>query len=171
MSSKLLVDDLVEKTSGHGVQIPGHVVQVVHATSGDGSEISVTGNTWTSGGSESTVTITPKSSASKLRIMANFNTDTAETDNRAMYTFFKSVDGGTYANVVSTNTNNYDALARIHETGERVLLNQTMIFYDDATSTTSHAYRIYVKNQNSGEIARIRNDITPCQLVAMEIAQ
>ena len=169
--STLFVDTINEKTSGNGIAIPGHVVQVVHATSGDGSEITITGNTWTSGGSESTITITPKFSTSKLLITANFNTDTAESDNRAMYTFFKSVNGGTYANVVSTNTNNYDALARIHETGERVLLNQTMIFYDDATSTTSHAYRIYVKNQNSGEIARIRNDITPCQLVAMEIAQ
>lgn len=27
--SKLFVDDIVEKTSGHGVSIPGHVIQVV----------------------------------------------------------------------------------------------------------------------------------------------
>ena len=169
--STLFVDTINEKTSGNGIAIPGHVVQVVHATSGDGSEISVTGTTWTSGGSESTITITPKFSTSKLLITANFNADTSEDNNRAMYTFFKSVNSGTYANVISANSNSYDALARIHETGERVLQNQTMIFYDDATNTTSHAYRIYVKNQLSGEIARLRNDITPCQLVAMEIAQ
>ena len=30
--SKLFVDDIVEKTSGHGVHIPGHVVQKQSAT-------------------------------------------------------------------------------------------------------------------------------------------
>jgi hypothetical protein len=169
--STLFVDTINEKTSGNGIAIPGHVVQVIHNTSGDGSELSVTGTTWTSGGAESTVTITPKFSTSKLLIMANFNADTSESDNRAMYTFFKSVNGGTYSNVVSANTQSYDALVRIHETGERVLQNQTMIFYDTPSSTSSHAYRVYFKNQNSGEITRLRNDITPSQLIAMEIAQ
>ena len=31
--SKLFVDDIVEKTSGHGVNIPGHMVQIVQGTS------------------------------------------------------------------------------------------------------------------------------------------
>mgnify|MGYP003127293657 CR=1 FL=1 len=29
--SKLFVDDIVEKTSGHGVNIPGHVSQMIRA--------------------------------------------------------------------------------------------------------------------------------------------
>ncbi len=169
--STLFVDDINEKTSGNGVLIPGHVVQVVHHTSGDGSELSTTGTTYVSGGAECTVTITPSSTSSRILVMANFNADTANSDERVLYTFFKSSGGGTAANVISANSEGYDALVRIHEGGSRLLVNQTMVFYDDPNSTASQAYTIYFRGQNSGETARVRNDITPSQLVAMEIAQ
>jgi len=41
--SKLFVDDIVEKTSGHGVSIPGHVVQAVQFLRAGGLATSVTG--------------------------------------------------------------------------------------------------------------------------------
>ena len=34
MTSTLYVDNLVEKTSGNGVHIPGHILQVVQSTWG-----------------------------------------------------------------------------------------------------------------------------------------
>ncbi len=62
--SILKVDTINEKTSGNGVAIPGHVIQVVHqpfSTSMNTSSLSFvsTGHS---------VTITPKSSSSKILI-------------------------------------------------------------------------------------------------------
>ena len=41
--SKLFVDDIVEKTSGHGVNIPGHMVQIVQGTSTTYTSLGSTG--------------------------------------------------------------------------------------------------------------------------------
>lgn len=148
----------------------GSILQLVHDTSGEGSEITASSNSWVSGGSDSTVTITPKFSGSKLVVMAVFNIDTANSNSRAMYTLFKSVNGGTFTNVASTFSNNNDSFVRVHELGERILANQTIIFHDTASSTQSHAYRLYVRNQLANETARIRNDLAPCHLVIYEVA-
>ena len=65
--STLFVDTINEKTSGNGVQIPGHVVQVVNH--------SYTTNTSTTGGyadaGGSSFTITPTSATNKILIMAD----------------------------------------------------------------------------------------------------
>ncbi len=75
--STLKVDSLVEKTSGNGVHIAGHVVQVVNADLGHAS---VTSSTKVDIGS---ATITPKFSTSKILIVfeqhiyvGNVSTDT-----------------------------------------------------------------------------------------------
>ena len=64
--SILKVDTINEKTSGNGVLIPGHVVQVVSATKTDTLFSQSTTNVDITGLS---VTITPKSSTSKIFIM------------------------------------------------------------------------------------------------------
>lgn len=63
--STLYVDTINEKTTGNGIYMPGHIVQVVQATSGTGLQTS-TNNTWHD--LAPTVTITPKSSSSKVLI-------------------------------------------------------------------------------------------------------
>ena len=63
MSSTLHVNNLVEKTSGNGVHIPGHVIQLVNADLGYAS---VTSSTKVDIGS---ATITPKFSTSKILII------------------------------------------------------------------------------------------------------
>ena len=35
--STLFVDTINEKTSGNGIEIPGHVIQVIHATDTNGA--------------------------------------------------------------------------------------------------------------------------------------
>jgi len=61
--SKLFVDDIVEKTSNHGVQIPGHVVQEVHHPCVTLTALSSTSYVDLTGAS---VTFTPKANNSKL---------------------------------------------------------------------------------------------------------
>ena len=64
--STLKVDSVVEKTSGHGVHIPGHVMQVVQGT----TSTNVTNNSTTYIDSGLSVNITPLSSSSKILVMA-----------------------------------------------------------------------------------------------------
>jgi len=64
--STLKVDSLVEKTSGNGVHIPGHVIQVVQGT----TSTNVTNNSTTYIDSGLSVNITPLSSSSKILVMA-----------------------------------------------------------------------------------------------------
>ena len=163
----------VSVPTGQTLYAPGHVLQVVHHNSGtNGTEFTTTGNTFVSGGSECSITITPKFANSIIRVTASFNTDSAYTDSRPMYTFFRSINGGSYSNLYSANTQGYDAIIRNHAIGERLLMQNTMDWYDDNHNTTnSITYRVYFKNQNSGGTARIRNDIAPCVISATEIAQ
>lgn len=67
MASIINVDTINEKTSGNGVQIPGHVVQVVSAEKTDTQQIS---------GSYADVlsaTITPTSTTSKILVQVTLN--------------------------------------------------------------------------------------------------
>ena len=173
-----IAPNLQSKISAPNLTLPtGSVIQVVHRTSSDvysgnvsGSQIQASSNSWVSGGTESELTITPKFANSYILLTAVINTDNVGTDYRAMYTFFKSVNNGSYTNVTPNNSNNYDALARVHDTGERIIIGQEMQFYDAISSTQTHRYRVYVRNQNANQLARMRNDIIPLKFTAMEIA-
>ena len=81
MSSKLLVDDVVEKTSGHGVQIPGHVVQVVQGVTTANN--SITSSTLTDTGISQA--ITPQSSSSKVLVLINATLGVSGTNGAEVY--------------------------------------------------------------------------------------
>ena len=68
--SKLFVDDIVEKTSGHGVVIPGHILQVVNKTDGANQVISGATSTEYTG---IATTITPKVTGSKIYVIVNLS--------------------------------------------------------------------------------------------------
>ena len=63
MASIINVDTINEKTSGNGVQIPGHVIQVVQTLNGDITNISGTTHAEYSG---IATTITPKATGSHI---------------------------------------------------------------------------------------------------------
>ena len=81
MSSKLLVDDVVEKPSGHGVQIPGHVVQVVQGVITANN--SITSSTLTDTGISQA--ITPQSSSSKVLVLINATLGVSGTHGAEVY--------------------------------------------------------------------------------------
>ena len=68
--STLYVDTISEKTVDNGVQIPGHVVQVVHNTQ-TGSSASSTTLSYADTGLS--VSITPSSTSSKILVFVNTN--------------------------------------------------------------------------------------------------
>ena len=65
--STLFVDAINEKTSGNGVQIPGHVLQIVEAEYS--TQTDVASGSYADLGLS--VTITPKSSSSKIYVITN----------------------------------------------------------------------------------------------------
>ena len=65
--SVLKVDTINEKTSGNGVQIAGHVIQVVQGS----TNTSASGDTTTYTDTNLSATITPKSASSKILIKVN----------------------------------------------------------------------------------------------------
>ena len=69
--SILKVDTINEKTTGNGVAIPGHVIQMVNTSWSTQTVITATSYTAVTGGS---LTITPKFSTSKILVMVSLST-------------------------------------------------------------------------------------------------
>jgi len=66
--STLYVDTITEKTSGNGVQIPGHVIQLAHSTTA-GNTSSANSSSFADTGVS--VSITPKYATSKILIIVH----------------------------------------------------------------------------------------------------
>jgi hypothetical protein len=78
MTSTLYVDNLIEKTSGNGVQIPGHVIQTVYVESTTSAVYSM-GSTTTSTDLYSAA-ITPNNTSSKILISINLQWGMSNTN-------------------------------------------------------------------------------------------
>ncbi len=72
MVSQIKVDNILESTSGAGVEIPGHVVQVVSTDDHTVASYSLSGTSPQKLGSLE-ISITPKSTSSKIYLSATIN--------------------------------------------------------------------------------------------------
>jgi len=153
--SILKVDTINEKTSGNGVQIAGHVVQVVQGLGNTGRQ------TYSSTSYQDiiTVSITPKFSTSKILV----TTHTSLTRTTAAYINGQITRGSTQ--IISLDTQaGYIAGLTNNEHSMGSLSGEIL----DAPSTTSATtYRLQLKVVNSGSIFI---DGQP-SITAMEIAQ
>ena len=145
--SILKVDTINEKTSGNGVAIPGHVVQVqsadlhtVYTASGSG-----VANVYTNTGLQ--VNITPKSTSSKVLVNFNVGGIRARLGNfhqepdLALYRGSTLVQ--TYSNIIAKGGSNQ----WIPQVGENASCGNT---YLDSPSTTSQiTYAIYIRGNTS----------------------
>jgi hypothetical protein len=142
--STLYVDTITEKTVGNGVQIPGHVVQVKQAvttasqTSGSQtSYVDITG---------ATLTITPKSTSSKILLMCDMG---GYFNNGSTYPIveFAFVRGST----VIHNKSGFYFDARSAGTIYAQSLIRVGLHYLDSPSTTSATtYKIQYKSASGG---------------------
>lgn len=160
--STLYVDTITEKTSGNGVQIAGHVVQVVRGVIPTSSE-TFTSTSYTA--SSLYVTITPKFSTSNVFITASLNIDYNSGENASLAIHKNGsfltpqgsspYDGHSYYNRISNS---------------RILTQQPIMAYDTSVGTTSAVtYKVYLKT-HTGNV-EIRHDLAVETIVAMEIAQ
>jgi len=158
--STLKVDSLVEKTSGNGVHIPGHVIQTVEDT--------FTSNSITSSASfvasGITATITPTSSSSKILIVISTGGDTNDTNRIIFYTLYR--DNTT--NLFAGNTHEY--IGYLRNTAGRVYCPTTFSYTDSPNTTSSVRYTLYHRSGGSYQ-TEVPGTLQTQQITLMEIAQ
>lgn len=158
--SILKVDTINEKTSGNGVQIAGHVVQVVRN--------SITGTVATSSTSYVAsglgLTITPKFSTSKLFISVNVGRPSIQNNGRQLD--FKLYEGSS-----AVDSNRLGSLYHNAGSGVAIYYGSTSYnIYLDASNTNARTYNLYYKAFGGSVNISDSSDIESAMIV-MEIAQ
>jgi hypothetical protein len=115
MSSTLYVDNLIEKTSGSGVHIPGHVIQIQSYTL-QGSVTFTNQTSTVNSGLE--VAITPKFSNSKIYVTMNLGSFCSLTTGTwcagRLYRNAAPIPGALATTGTNTNYGNLDGYSFIH---------------------------------------------------------
>ena len=134
--STLSVDNIIEKTSGAGVKIPGHVVQTVEYNAYP-SYIEVSSNNFTA--SNMQVDITPKFNNSKIILRASWGYwMSSDTNNYQIATIYR--DGS------NLGTGSYNAIAFHGPMRHSSYNNHSMMETVDYPATTSSInYRVYCR--------------------------
>lgn len=169
--SQLYVDTITEKTAGNGVQIPGHVVQVVEAVQPSQVVISSTYPTFTT---IITGSITPKFSGSKFII------------NAALPNYSNNPNGNTWTNSIFIRLYEQEgggsdsAIAGYEHPGPQTSMEFSQVIpvlYATGTKSTIQSYTYSIKGtptvsgdthyfgRNSGALDAFS------RMVIMEIAQ
>lgn len=166
--STLKVDSLVEKTSGNGVHIPGHVVQVQNAYSNT-QVISSTAGAAIDGVS---LSFTPKYNNSKLLIQARipikvYNT-TADGDGWCSIRIVNSTSA-----IEPEPNNNYEFGANFGNTSWADWRHVGFIqAYHTVTSTNADTYKVQAKLYSAEDTLTVNeNSLYYSSITIMEIAQ
>lgn len=164
MASIINVDQINEATSGHGVVIPGHILQVVNKT--NGTNVTINGSTNTEFAQIAT-TITPIVTGSKIYVMVNLSI--GSNYNGADWYVTKLYRDST-SNQIGNRQDIYFN-EKYEMIGPKLMHN---IFDPLATTAgTSRTYRIYGSGSVSGADMQFNwsNNNTESSMTLMEIAQ
>jgi len=159
--SILKVDTISEKTTGNGVHIPGHVVQVV--TNTYSTETVSTSSSYADTGI--TATITPTSTSSKILVLCNLcssgvlNTSSADANG-----FYKLLRG---------STDLMEARQRAYDYGNSglIIFGQHLTSWLDSPSTTSATTYKLQQKITAGSSIRVCEGNNPSVMHLLEIAQ
>jgi hypothetical protein len=156
--STLYVDKITEKTAGNGVQIPGHVVQVVNGTTS--TPVSTTSSTYADTGL--TATITPSSTTSKILVQANI----PDAHNGATVSLL-------YLNLVRGSTQLIEFVRHgDFNSGVSIVTYGGSTSYLDSPSTTSATtYKVQFRVHSSGGSQHLFLNNSVGTITLMEIAQ
>lgn len=163
--STLFVDTINEKTSGNGVAIPGHVVQVITYTDTSISGFQTNSTTYVTSSEMPAATITPKFSNSKILIQAMIgmqNDETGQIEN----TIYRTT-GGVVTDL--SNSNTYGLAFKGVGTG--TFWTECSITWTDSPSTTNAVeYKWYSRAEAAVNVRPI-HPATAVSMTLMEIAQ
>ena len=143
--SVLYVDTINEKTSGNGIIVPGHVLQVVHNVYETEQSLAISANVDVATGL--TASITPKSSSSKILIQYALTTSGNNTG--AAYGVFHRPyhDVGQTGTFTAANTRYFGARSGQYSTYQMVTFGGHLEHSPNTTSTID--YKVYVQNNNA----------------------
>lgn len=159
--SILKVDTINEKTSGNGVAIPGHVVQVVSNTYA--TETTSGSSSYTDTGLAAT--ITPKFATSKILVLCNMcASGVVQNSGADAQGLFKLVRGSTDLN---------EAVNRAYDYGNSgsIIFGQFLMSWSDSPSTTSATTYKLQQKCTVGTNVRICEGSVSSIMHLMEIAQ
>ena len=162
MSSTLYVDNLIEKTSGNGVHIPGHVIQVVHNVST--GQVSTGSSSYTNTGL--TATITPKHSNSKVLVIVGqpMSFSIATTSAREGYWNIcrgttQLIEGGSSFDLTENNTFQITAFGN------------NLTYLDSPATTNATVYKTQMRVSAGTSDIYVGYGNTSGSMILMEIAQ
>ena len=142
--STLYVDTINEKTSGNGIEIPGHVLQVKSVHKSDTfstsslSFVDVTGLS---------VSITPKSTSSKILVIS----DIALGVNINIFSYYRILRDSTAINIGDASTGRVSLTGMAHDGDNAGIVNrQSSQFIDSPATTSSVTYKIQARSATSG---------------------
>ena len=159
--SILKVDTINEKTTGNGVHIAGHIVQVVTNTY----------STETTSGSSSfsdtgiTATITPTSTSSKILVLCNLGSAGVMNSSGA--------DANGYYKLLRGSTDLTQGLQRVYDYGNsgHIAFGQLLMSWLDSPSTTSATTYKLQQRLTSGSSIRVCEGNNPSVMHLLEVAQ
>jgi hypothetical protein len=157
--STLYVDTITEKTVGNGVQIPGHVVQVVQSTYV--TETSTTSTSYSDTGLSAS--ITPKSSSSKILVLFSLGSSGVNNTAAEARGYYRLVRGSTELYVMDVRSYDYG------NSGSITFVAHGQAFLDSPATASSVTYKIQQK-ASTGTI-RVSESNNQIQMQLMEIAQ
>ena len=148
--STINVDNITEYTSGNGVEIPGHILQVVEAT--DVTDTSYTGTGPTALGSLN-LSITPKSTSSKILLTATVNLSA----NGVRYWELSFYRGSTELGISDQGTGSQNNAFIQPNMGDITevryqTLPTTMNYVDSPSTTSAITYSIKIARYSSSTI-------------------
>jgi len=162
--SQLYVDTITEKTSGNGVQIAGHVVQVVREFVSNSSIIDVSSTSFTASGIIASITPLKDNSL----ILVDFSSSMADGVSTALSAqMYYKIGSGSYGSFESGSfyQMGYNAGPSTNRYSPIVFSGKTT-----ATSTSTLSFQPYISSV-SGGVARIVHNNASYALTLMEIAQ
>ena len=166
--STLFVDAINEKTSGNGIQIPGHVVQVAHH---QWSTATISTSTSLADVSGSSFSFTPKQASSKIWIMADVSITNTRTSSNTFGTFEINVDGS----VVKGAGDAFELGATFGgSTSANIYQRAAKTVFIDATNTNAKTIKLQIitdDNSSSGQIRVNVNSQFYSNITVMEVAQ
>jgi len=161
--STLYVDDIVEKTSNHGVQIPGHIVQVTRTyLASQSGYISTASTSFAASGI--IATLTPAKAGNIILVdlcISMADAAAADTLNIRMY---QSIGGASYTGMAGSADYQCGIQSAIRWTPQVFQGKYT------TTNTSSVAFQPYFKSSAGGTV-RLVHDSSAYGLTLTEIAQ
>jgi hypothetical protein len=160
--STLYVDTIAEKTAGNGVQIPGHVVQVVN----NALAVQQTYSSTSPVNGNLSASITPKYSNSKLLVMMTINgihnANAFSGTNLYLYR-----DGS----AASLGSSGRWAYATGYDSAGGNIVSAALNFLDNANSTSSTTFAVYASLYGTAPAYINVNPGDTSSITLMEIAQ